>query len=358
MKNVSTQTTTPEQERHSKRPDFHQSYFPLFVASKLSKHQVAIIPIPTIWPPNVVFFPPLVKRIWEMFFSFLTHIRLVREVWRQERADMVIVREFLNLPTVLVWPLLWPLRHKVIFLVNHNIQFAHISRLEGLALQILCRSGLRLLCLELPAGLAELGLRGAAEASVKLPFPLNVPVSKLMTAQAPESGRKRVGVVGNFRREKNADTLLEVLLQGMQQGILDADIVLGCPDQRYRSIWEGRGVLCYDTSNYEDYLDVLSSCNVVVLNYSRDAYYFRHSGVIADAISNDVAVVCPDFPLLASQISVPEVVGFTFQSVNDIPRQVSNALAFFDEWRSQGVFEKHRNARSAASLASMLEKYL
>lgn len=292
-----------------------------------------------------------------MFFSLLTHLRLATELWRHRNADMVIVREFLNLPTVVVWPLLWPIRHKLVFLVNHNIQFAHTSRLERLALRVLCGSGLRLLCLERPSGLEELGLKNAVEASIKLPFPLNAPISKLKSGLATGSGKKRVGVVGNFRREKNADALLEALLQGARQGVFDADIILGCPDQEYRSNWEGRGVICYDTSDYKDYLDVLSSCSVIVLNYSRDAYYYRHSGVIADAISNEVAVVCPDFPLLNSQIGVPETVGFTFQSMDDVPQQVSKALDFFEGVRNRMAFEKHRLIRSPTYLANLLDHY-
>lgn len=334
-------------------PDFHQSYLPLKEAIESIGPSHVFVPIPTIWPPRLMGFPAKLKRVWEMFFSILTHIRLVSRLWKFRFAELIIVREFLNIPLLLVWPILYPLHKRIVFLVNHNIQYANTKRSERFALRLLTGAGARLLCLELPAGLAEIGLKGAAEKSLILPFPLG---SGTFPAHAPTlSGRpSRVGVIGNFRPEKNVDPLLESLVAAVQRGQVNVEVVLGCPDLAYRKIWESRGVTVIDTTDYADYEAAMNTCEVIVLNYEKASYYFRHSGVIADAVSRGVSVVCPNFPLLRHQVESPFPVGTTFDHIDELPLRLGEAL-LLNYARNTHAFREHKRVRSASEIAKLLK---
>ena len=72
-----------------------------------------------------------------------------------------------------VWPLIWPLRRRVVFLSNHNLQEAHRRRFERTLLGLMYRTGLRVGSLESAAGWAEIGIPPRADRVLVLPIPIS-----------------------------------------------------------------------------------------------------------------------------------------------------------------------------------------
>ena len=111
------------------------------------------------------------------------------------------------------------------------------------------------------------------------------------------------------------------------EGRLPARLLLGCPEAEVLALWQQRGFEVVDTTRREAYLAALDRCDLVILNYQRERYEYRPSGVAADALARGAAVVCPDFPLMRQQLTAPAVVGAVFEQLDDLERAVTQALA-------------------------------
>ena len=111
---------------------------------------------------------------------------------------------------MVVWPLIWPLRRRVYFLINHNLQEAHRRGLERWVLRLLYRTGCRFACFETTAGCAEIGIVPDAERFLVLPHPL---AGAIVSRPPTPSGEPVVGVIGAVRSEKGSEAMLEALVQ-------------------------------------------------------------------------------------------------------------------------------------------------
>ncbi len=144
-----------------------------------------------------------------------------------------------------------------------------------------------------------------AERFLILPHPL---AGAIVSRPPTPSGEPVVGVIGAVRSEKGSEAMLEALVQLRRDGRLPVRLVLGCPEADVRALWQSRGYEVIDTDSRAAYLAALDLCDVVILNYQRERYLYRPSGVAADALSRGAAVVCPDFPLMRLQITRPQAV--------------------------------------------------
>ena len=328
----------------------HPGLQPFSEAARLTRAKVVVLPVPMLWWPK-----PWLKGYAELIAKALkfqgAHLRLVGQLWRHRQADLILVREFLTALVFVVWPLIWPLRRRVYFLVNHNLQEAHRRAFERTILRLLARTGFRFACLETTAGFAELGI--APEPVLVLPHPL----AGLAPAKAEEgSDEPMVGVIGAMRAEKGSEEILAALARLRAEGRLKARLLLGCPEADVRAVWRARGFEVIDTGGDAAYRAALARCDVVVLNYRRDRYLYRASGVAADALARRTAVVCPDFPLMRQQLSVPAKVGAVFDGIGGLEAAVRDALALrpgLDEALACQV-----QARNAAAIAARLDAFV
>ena len=153
-------------------------------------------------------------------------------------------------------------------------------------------------------------------------FILHPPDSRAGRHRGPRAPPPRVGigVIGEFRQEKDPERLLRILVAARERGGIGPRLVLGCPNEAILERWRSARVEGNDTADYQDYLAALASCEVVVLNYQAAGYYYRSSGVIGDAIALGAAVACPDFPVFRRQITEPVTVGAAFQGPADLAR--------------------------------------
>ena len=292
------------------------------------------------------------RKVAKKFGLLLVHLVLAWDILRMPRDRFGLVREFLSVPTLLIWPVIWFRRRRLLFVVNHNLDSALCSPLQRLALRWLWRMGIRLLCFESTAGLAELGLSNDSPRAFAIPTPLS-PISSLRSS----TGRQPpvIGIVGNVRSEKGFDDLLRVMTDAVRVGKLTARLLIGTGDAEVRRRCGALGWEEVDTTRQQDYFNALSRCDLVVFNYQRSNYFFRISGVVADAISAGAFVVAPNFPGLASQISEPSRVGLTFDSVEELPELLNRALNLAAATPAD-AFQLQVASRSPARLAECLRE--
>jgi hypothetical protein len=333
--------------------DPHRALWPLIEAAEQTHAKTTVLPVPMLWQGSQ-WLPGRLELLCKALLFLVPHARLVGQLWRRREYDLIVVREFLTALLLVVWPLIWPLRRRVYFLINHNLQEAHRRRLERSVLRLLYRTGCRFACFETTAGCAEIGIVPDAERFLVLPHPLaGAIVSRPAT---PPTGEPVVGVIGAMRAEKGSEAILPALLQLREEGRLPVRLVLGCPDADARATWQCRGFEVIDTSSRAAYLAALDLCDVVVLNYQRDRYLYRPSGVAADALSRGAAVVCPDFPLMRLQLSAPAAVGAVFGSLDGLPAATVRALALRPTLGD--ALAAHERARDPAALARLLDAFV
>ncbi|MEI7851446.1 MAG: hypothetical protein WCH86_06395 [Kiritimatiellales bacterium] len=275
----------------------------------------------------------------------LRHALLVLRCWAACFHSHILVREFSTIPLLLVFPFLWPLRRKLFFVINHNLQWAVRSRTEHFGMASLARLGARWVLFETQEfpGLTAFNIPSERNLVLLHPVPGKA---------AGERTRARavIGVAGYFRPEKGMDELLNLLAQHFP----DCDIVIGATEpEKIKRVAETVQVI--NTASDADYRRMLAQCDVLVQNGARDSYFYRVSGPVADAAACGTAVVVPDFPLLRQQVSTPGLIGEVFQGLEKIPDAVRNAIA---KARSgQYDFETYCAARTAQAVADRLDEF-
>lgn len=333
--------------------DPHHGLRPFMDAAQLTEARVTVLRVPMSWSPRRPW--PRWAEIPAKSLRFLAaHLRLVRALWQQRDRDLVLVREFLTQIVMFVWPLIWPLRRRVYFLVNHNLQEAHRRRLERVLLLLLHRTGFRFACLETTEGFAELGIRPDAERFLVLPHPI-APLAPPRVAPASPA-LPVIGVIGEMRAEKGSIELLRMLKRLRGEGRLHARLMIGCSDAAAREEWAAQGFEVADTGTRQQYLAALDRCDLVVLNYRRERYFYRSSGVAADAISRRVTTVCPDYPIMRRMLCDPVPVGAVFRGVRSLETALAEALALrpgIDQ-----ALAEHERVRSAGAIAARLDAFV
>lgn len=334
-------------------PDPHEGLSPLMQAAALCRAKVAVLRVEMHWSPAKPWRWRPLELIAKAFVFLGPHVRLVGTLWRQRNHDLLVVREFLTQVVLLVWPLIWPLRRKVYFLVNHNLQEAHVRRFERICLKILYRSGFRFACLETVEGFAELGILPKPERFLVVPHPL----WPLAPPRSPTTDRlPMIGVIGAIRGEKGSEEILSALASLRHAGRLRAQLLLGCPEPSARAVWAERGFEVVDTTDRRNYLAAFDRVDVIVLNYQRSRYYYRPSGVAADALGRRAAVVSHDFPAIRHQLTVPARVGVMFAACEDLESAIAEALALrpgLDE-----ALRRHEEARRPEAIAALIDDFI
>lgn len=273
----------------------------------------------------------------------LRHFTLVARCWRASGHRHILVREFSTLPLLAVFPLLWPLRKKIFFLIHHNLQWAMRSRAERFGLIMLARLGIRWAVFETQ------NLKGFEK--FKIPSPRNLLLLHPVPAKtAGEKSKTRlvIGVAGYYRPEKGMDELIRLLIEHFP----DCNIVAGIPNPEALRI-SSVEVIC--TASDADYRRMLAKCDVIVQNGAKDSYFYRVSGPVADAAACGTAVAAPDFPFLRHQVSAPIPVGEVFQGLAQMPDAVRSAIA--KARAGQYDFNAYCIARSAQALAGRLDEF-
>lgn len=281
------------------------------------------------------------------------HLSLVFSVpYSLMTVDCLVVRGFRTKMLFLVAPILWLFRARVLFLIHHNVQYAHTSRGERLFV-LLCRMNFRFGLLEGADGLVELGVLPREDRFVTLP----IPVAALSSKAEQDAGRRqKIGVIGRSLKEKNSDHLLRTLLNLRQSGSLPYQVLFSSNSETERATWAAQGFETRDSTSYADYTAAIASVDVLLLNYDSAFYYYRSSGVITDGASQSSAVVAPDFPVFRRQILEPCAIGAVFSDETDLSAAIERAFALVREQPRN--FSAWATARSPEVFAEKLDAFL
>lgn len=321
------------------------------------------MPVPAL--PQAVRF---LRKAWPQLWKFIAHLVLVLRVSRH-RGHGVLVREFLTLPLLCVAPFLYSRRRRMAFLVQHNLMTAAQRPLERWALRTLRRMGFNFVVFEETSSWNEALGAGALGGWVKaLPHPINdVDLRRVATpgvvtpgVATPSTADRTVGFVGNFRAEKSPWAALEDLTSYFARAEGPTcktrwHLLVGCPDAAFR---QRCAPFCetVDTTRREAYLAALARCDVVVLQFARDAYLYRTSGVVAEAIANRCLVIAPDYPIIASQVLQPAPAGVCYGAAHGVVEAMRAAERLIADTGLQSAFDAHLNTRGPRELSVALEE--
>lgn len=277
------------------------------------------------------------------------HFRFAVRVLCTGRNRTVLVREFSNIPLALVFPLLRPFRARLLFVVNHNLQWALNRPLERAAFRRLGRLGCRFVFFEI---IPQDGLRRTGVDAQNC-FALPHPVPDSGCRRSNPDGILTAGVVGEYRPEKGTDELIRMLL-ALPLKKIRICVPNAAVFRRHSPFATHPGVEVVDTASPDIYRQALAACDVIVLNHPSAGYEFRASGLIADAAAAQVPVIVPELPVLAAQISRPVAVGEWFKT----PSCLADALMKADQNLRAGRyrFEDYAQARTPAALAERLRR--
>ena len=315
---------------------YHPSLRPIEEACRLAETGWICLPNP------LVGFGTEGRLLWKAGV-LLRHAKLICRCWAVCFRSHILVREFSTLPLLLFFPLLWPIRRRLFFVIHHNLQWAARSRAERFGMAALARLGTRWVIFETQSFQSLEKLKIPSPRNLVLPHP--VPGK---TAGQKNSARTVIGVAGYYRPEKGMDGLLRLLTEHFP----DCDILAGVPNPEAVQV---PSVKVINTAAEEDYRAMLACCDVLVQNNARDNYFYRASGPLADAAASGTAVVVPDFPLLRHQVLFPVPVGEVFQGLETVPDAVRAAI---EKARSgQYDFDTYCAARTAQAVAGQLDEF-
>ncbi len=336
----------------TERIDYHGALRPLAEACQLARADIQLVDTLLNAPRSA---GPMIRKT-AVFFQ---HLRFVLRVWRMRHGQHLLVREFSNVPLALLFPLMIARRRRLLFVVNHNLQWTVNRRIERAAFRCLGKMQCRFVFFEMipEERLRELGI--SPQLSVALPHPCGVsPIisssenDEIIEGLTPEvAPPARVGVVGEYRPEKKTDEMLSCLLK-----IPNIEIMVGVPNpERFEACSRFSGsdrIRVVDTSSTAVYRRTIAECAVIVLSHPAEAYRFRASGLIADAAACGTAVVAPGLPTIGKQAAG---IGEFFQTLESAPDAV---LAAIEKMRAGAYgFAEYRAARSAQQMASILDEF-
>ena len=175
----------------------------------------------------------------------------------------------------------------------------------------------------------------------------------------------RLGVVGMPRRDKKhlGDDFLHCLRACrdlLQSHGIEVRLVLGVPLRRENTegaLKHSEDFEIVDTSERGAYEQCLESLDILVCAFDEHGYYYRSSGVICEAASYGVWVVCPDYPVLRHQVAWPAPVGEVYGDALQLPEAVLKTAQMM---AAQGnkPHEEWRRVRTPELVDGMLQKHL
>lgn len=294
---------------------------------------------------------PTLRKLFKSIGLMTGHIDLGLKVRRLKHKDAVIIRGFC---TEFAWlTYLFAIGHtqNVYLLIHHNIQQAANHHWARILLRLLHQLQYRFIVNETCQVLQALGYSGAEiDRHLALLHPV---VAIPPTAAAVDRSRKKVGIIGQVRPGKQSAATLQSLLP--LQAKLDFTLVVGTDDFSHFVGVDWQGAQLVNTTSHQDYLAALELCDIVVLNYERERYFYRCSGVIADAIGTETIVLCPDFPMLHHQVMYPTQVGILYDPTSDLAVAVGQALDLSRQMDAK-LFAAHYRERAAACMVPPLEQ--
>ena len=295
----------------------------------------------------------LLRRLLKVVELIICHIGIGRKIKENKKKEIVIVHGFSTEFLFFLYIFSHFKTTGVYFLTHHNIQQAFQNRLIKFLFKMYCRIGYKFILNETCLALKEFGFNDKEVCKhISMLHPV-VGIDSHSSFVSEVSRRKRIGLVGKVSKGKQFSETLNLLLRFQKS--LDFSLIIGTDNfSHFDGVDLGEAKLI-NTSHRGDYLSVLASCDVIVLGYERSKYFYRCSGVAADAISAKTFVVCPDFPLMSNQVNYPTQVGVLYKNDSDLEVAIRHALELASN-PNNALFKAHYLERSIEKTASTLLK--
>jgi len=265
-------------------------------------------------------------------------------------APLVLLRDFLTVPFALWATALRSRAGSVALILHHNVQRAATRSRDRVALKRLLRLGFRFIVPESDAGIvAILGSQSPGRV-LTLPF-------GLVDRRGERVRRERiVTVMGADRAEKGGASIFERVRAAVADRPEPPRIRLASRSSVALTEARRRGWEAVDTSSDESWRACLSESSVLVLDYSKEGYFFRPSATVADAAATGAAVVVPDFPVFRDQVLTPCPIGATFGGDRSLDAALDEALRL---GAGPGAhFDRYLEHRSAGPIVERLREFL
>ena len=275
------------------------------------------------------------------FLSFINHLYIFIRIATCKHR-IIFLREYNNYGFVFLLLSGFIFRKKILFNVNHNIK----SLLQHKKKERLCKF--------FNAELVIFEHIKYPENSPRWFFPFNSIKTNQKIHKKDEA--INIGVVGSSRSEKQADKLLELLVSQKKNGAFkNSKFWLGSSIDTRSSQDQKENIIFFDTSLNKSYHELLKKLDIVVINYSSD-YFFRTSGVIADAIQNGCAVIAPNYELIRNQIQWPVSVGLNYDNEFDFIKKLLELEEFYKNG-GKFDFKTYFETRSVDKLKTSINYY-
>lgn len=330
-------------------PDIHRVY------DFLERVHVGGQPVTVLsWPSTRLhlFWPRALKAL----VPLANHLAMLGGLLAAPRSRAVVVREFDNVWFLLLAPAFWPFRRRLVLNINQNFSRPLGAGARARALKLIARMGFRMLWLDGAAALPDIRAH-YPRLAVSVPlFP--VPVHRDGAGVARAAGRFVVGLVGYFRADKGG-VARAVSLARELSGVPGVTVAVGFWNEvqrsEFRAACADRVQTC-STFEPHDYHAFLARCHAVVVLAERDAYYYRHSGILMDCIGHGTLPVCPAYPLLESIVMRPVPVGAVYGEGASLRCVVWRLLSQYERLRANLAL--HAAARAPAQVGAALEELL
>ncbi len=330
-------------------PDIHGVYC-FFDGLRPGRRPLAVVR----WPSTRyhVFWPAFAKRA----IPALNHVLMAPRLLSARRSGgLVLVREFDNLWTVLLLPVLLTMRSRTLLNINQNFSPPLGRGLQSRALRLLVRLGFNFLWLDGEAARKDVEQAYPGIRLITAPFPV-MPAARKARAPWQADRPYVVGFVGYFRAEKGGVARV-VEAAEMLAGAPGVQVRIGFWNDAQRSAAAGAtrsGIELVNTYEPAQYHRFLSACDAVVILADRSGYYYRHSGILMDCINHGVIPVCPRYPVFESIVSRPEEIGATYGDLAELRAAVESAMR--DHARLCAGFARHVALRSPRNVTRAIER--
>lgn len=290
------------------------------------------------------------RKLQQIAFQLQTVWEMTQETWRARDCEVVFIFEHKPWYAYPVYAVCLARRQTVLFIV-HGIQQTHGQ-------SFFHRMGLRVLRLierhadfwPVHLEVSDRNVEGVPRftKSIVMPHPMPREAQPRGLRASPGAGGVvRIGILGILRADKPVEPLLDILARHAQSHA-GVELVFGSPrwqvPESLQEKLKARGIVYRDTDTMEQYNAVVHSLHIVVAWFDRDAFYFRPSGIVHDAIAGGCYVLAPDFPVIAAQMSTPVRCGSPCKSLDELPAELERAMdevrhaadlqARFDAWRA------------------------
>ncbi|WP_287278902.1 hypothetical protein [Okeania sp. SIO2G5] len=156
-----------------------------------------------------------------------------------------------------------------------------------------------------------------------------------------------------IRRDKPIIQAIDKLQEYIKSSEHKCELVIGTPFRQKPKYLDELNVTLYDTTKQENYIQILTEIDILVIHYEKDRYYYRTSGVISDAASCGCYIIASDYPVIKHQVNWPEKIGSTFSNFDEISNLIDEGIIHIRE-KGHDNHWHWREERTAKAIAKIL----